>query len=55
MMPGLGNSYRMRARHIRDGRRGGGIGFTAVAVLTAWLPAFASYAVSSYRRAARTA
>lgn len=34
---------------------GGGIGFTAVAVLTAWLPAFASYAVSSYRRAARTA
>lgn len=33
---------------------GGSIG-PAVAVLTAWLLAFASYAVSSYRRAARTA
>ncbi|MEU5953624.1 ABC transporter permease [Streptomyces sp. NPDC047525] len=33
---------------------GGGIGFGTVAVLIAWLLAFGSYAVTSYRRAART-
>ncbi|MFE6162359.1 ABC transporter permease [Streptomyces sp. NPDC056486] len=33
---------------------GGGIGLGTVAVLTAWLLVFGSYAVTSYRRAART-
>ncbi|WP_371529462.1 ABC transporter permease [Streptomyces sp. NBC_01283] len=33
---------------------GGGLGIGTVAVLTAWLLVFASYAVSSYRRSART-